>query len=325
MPYEDVLFETSDGGGWVTLNRPQALNSLTVDMVKAIKEMLLKWEGDLEVSYVVIQGEGRSFCAGGDLRKLYDAAKSGQDAGAIEFFKHEYDLNLLIHNYSKPYIALLHGITMGGGMGLSIHGTYRIVTQNTLMAMPETAIGLFPDVGAAWFLNRCPGKSGLYVALTSARFNHADALYMGLATHHVEDLPGLVTDIKLSRGNNIKKILEKWHLPPVGTSEIQTQQSLIDGYFDKNSLEDIFRALAASDSDFAVQTLGVLKQRSPLSLRTTFDYFKQAETMTIEQVMARDFDLASSWIQEEDLHEGIRATLIDKDQKPLWKSKPITH
>lgn len=325
MTEASVLFEKQDGGGWITLNRPHALNALNLEMVQAITEKLIQWEADDDVNYVVIQGNGRGFCAGGDLRAVYEAIQNGNSDAAVEFFKVEYHLNLMIHNYSKPYISLLPGITMGGGMGLSIHGTYRVVSENSVMAMPETAIGLFPDVGAAWFLNRCPGKSGLYVALTSARINYLSALYMGLATHYVPlaGLEGLIEAIRESRGQNLAQVLETHQQRPEGRSVIQEEQSLIDGYFNQNSIEEVFQALASSNSIFAVTNLEALKLRSPLSLRAAFGYLKRAENMSIEDVLEQDLEFARACIQADDLYEGIRATVIDKDLKPVWKSEPI--
>lgn len=321
-----VLFEEIDGGGWITLNRPHALNALNLDMVDAIAERLRAWESSERVAYVVIQGLGRSFCAGGDLRHLYHAHLQGSTKEAFQFFSHEYRLNLMIHNYSKPYLALLHGITMGGGMGLSIHGTYRVVTENTVMAMPETSIGLFPDVGAAWFLNRCPGKSGLFVALTSYRMNHLDALYMGLGTHYVEShrLDDLISQIKGSQGIGLDGLLGSYVLDHKN-SYIQEHQDQIDRLFSQQSLGELFCALESSRMVFAQETLAMLQKRSPHSLRQTFDYLKLAETMSIEEVIARDEELASTWDKVDDFWEGIRAAVIDKDQAPRWSGEPIVY
>jgi enoyl-CoA hydratase/carnithine racemase len=322
-----VLLDVKGGGGWITLNRPSSLNAINTDSVKKIAEALKDWEADHEVNYVVIEGSGRAFCAGGDLRMLYEAVQGKRSAMASEFFKAEYTLNLLIHNYSKPYIALQDGITMGGGMGLSIHGTYRVVTENTIMSMPETAIGFFPDVGAAWFLNRCPGKSGLYMGLTSARVGPTDALYLGLGTHYVPSarLISMKEELSHSNGEQMTDILKKYHQTPEGDSPIKANQSLIDGYFNQPSIEDVFKALSKSQSPFSVETLSVLKQRSPLSLRTTFTHFKKAENMGIQKVMDEDYKLALKWEASNEFLEGIRAAVVDKDQKPKWGSLPIEH
>jgi enoyl-CoA hydratase len=322
-----VLFEIHEGGGWITLNRPQALNALNKEGVQAITAALLAWESQPTVQYVVIQGSGRAFCAGGDLRMVYEAEKIQHAELATEFFKLEYDLNLKIHNYSKPYISLLDGITMGGGLGLSIHGTYRVATENTLMAMPETSIGFFPDVGAAWYLNRCPGETGLYLGLTSARIGPEDALYLGLATHYVPSagLESLIQDMQARHGEELSLILQKHHHTPAGESSIKARQSMIDGYFNQPTIEAIFQSLSCSDTSFAKETLAQLKLRSPLSLRTTFEHFKKLENCSIEEVMAADLALAISWEKSSEFIEGIRAAVIDKDQKPRWASKPIAY
>jgi enoyl-CoA hydratase len=327
MNNSPILFEIKGGGGWITLNRPQSLNALNHETVQAITDSLLAWEANEQVQYVIIQGEGRAFCAGGDLRMIFEAERSQQASLGSEFFKVEYGLNLIIHNYSKPYVAILDGLTMGGGMGMSMHGTYRVLTENSLLAMPETAIGFFPDVGAAWYLNRCPGKMGLYLGLTSTRFGPADALYLGLGTHYVSSgmLAQLKEDIKKDDGKNLREILAKYHGQPEGPSLLKDSQSLIDGYFNQPTLEKIFEALSKSGSAFARETLHVLKSRSPLSLRKTFDHLKSAETMTIEQVMAADLELAKSWEGSLEFIEGIRAAVIDKDQKPHWPSPPISY
>ncbi len=324
MTNDFVLFHVERGGGWITLNRPQALNAINLHMVSLIAEHLRKWEADPEVNYVVIQGMGRAFCAGGDLRGSEDMRSIPQQ----EFFEAEYGLNLFIHNYSKPYVALLNGITMGGGMGLSIHGTYRIVTENTLMAMPETGIGLFPDVGAAWFLNRCPGKIGLYLGLTSARFGCEDAIYTGLGTHFIPaaNLQNVMSEV---RAENLAEVLKAQSQVPAGESFLKQNQGLIDGFFNQETIEDIFRALVASETGFAVETLAALKKRSPLSLRKTFVYLQAARSMSIEEVMQADLDMMINWVKSpesaREWQEGIRAAIIDKDQNPQWLSLPIEY
>lgn len=320
-----LLTELKDQGGWIELNRPAALNALNIEMIEELTSTLNAWRKDPQVSYVTIKGHGRAFCAGGDLRMIFEANHMQQIEKAKYFFQQEYALNLLIHMYPKPYIAILDGITMGGGMGISIHGKYRVATENTVMAMPETAIGFFPDVGARWFLHRCPGKSGLYLGLTATQIGPADALYCGLATHFVSSakLPMLLQDIHVSQGVNLDSILNQYHTFPSESGYLEKNQDLIEKYFNQVSIEDVFKTLAADKNEFAQQTLEALKRKSPLSLRVTFNHLTTRQGLPIEEIMHQDLKLAETFLGSVEFQEGIRAAVIDKDQNPNWPSTPI--
>lgn len=330
MQKDAVLKEIKGGGGWLTLNRPEALNAMNDDLFIQFSEALNVWEKDDRIKFVIIAGKGRAFCAGGDLTSIEKISNFSTE-GIEDFLTNEFGLNLYIYNYSKPYVSILNGITMGGGMGLSIHGKYRIITEHTLMAMPETSIGFFPDVGGAHFLNQCHGKIGLYLGLTGSRITPADAIHTGLGTHFVPsgNLDQLYDAIVENEGNDLADILDNHHIPPEGESFLKNHRELIDQHFGQSSIEDIFRSLATDQSNFAIHTLKRLREMCPNSLRETFKHLETAKHMTMEQVRLADVNLARDWLSKPESTaewiEGIRAAVIDKDHKPKWTSQPITY
>src|SRR5947209_4649067 len=242
---EDILFGREGGVATITLNRPQALNAFTLGMYRALAPMLRRWEADPESHVVLIRGAGeRAFCAGGDVRAIYEAGRgiSGERDLTAAFFREEYELIRRIHRFPKPYVAIIDGITMGGGAGVSVNGAYRVATERTLLAMPETGIGLFPDVGATRFLNRCPGHLGRYLGLTGARVGAADSLYCGFATHFVprERLPALVAALARMdyRERSAEQILADFATDP-GPGPIAARQAAIDRCFGGATIEAI--------------------------------------------------------------------------------------
>src|SRR4051812_146539 len=242
---EDILFGREGGGATVTLNRPQALNAFTLDMYRRFDPMLRAWADDPSIRAVLIRGAGeRAFCAGGDVRAIYEAGRglSGDRALTSTFFREEYELIRRIHRYLKPYVAIIDGITMGGGAGVSVNGAYRVATERTMLAMPETGIGLFPDVGATRFLNLCPGQIGRYLGLTGARVGAADSLYCGFATHFVprEQLPALVAALAQmdDRAGRVEQILAGFAGDP-GRAPIADRQTAIDRCFAGVTVEAI--------------------------------------------------------------------------------------
>jgi enoyl-CoA hydratase len=319
-----VLANVSNNIGWLTLNRPDVLNALSLEMTDAIATHLQKWQEDPTVRMVVIQGNGRAFCAGGDLRQVYQTLQKQDKKLALRFFNHEYNLNRIIHNYPKPYIAILNGITMGGGMGLSIHGSHRIVTDNVLLAMPETGIGFFPDVGASHFLSKCPGEIGLYLGLTGAIIGPADALYSKLATHYLshENLSYFLDYIaELDSSKAIDTFLNQLpeeNIPQTGF--LAEQRDIIEACFNQPTLLEILKALENHPSNFAQKTLTCLKTRSPLSLKLTFTLLKEAQNLDFHNAINEEFKLSQEMIKEPDFMEGIRAAVIDKDRNPQWLS-----
>jgi enoyl-CoA hydratase len=315
----DIRFAVEGGIAFVTLARPKALNALTLEMIRAFYARLVPWAKDPAIRAVVVEGEGdRAFCAGGDVRAVYDSVKTKPSDLNRSFFTEEYRLNRLIHRLKKPYVALVDGITFGGGLGLSVHGSHRIATERTLAGMPETGIGLFPDIGATWFLNRCPGKMGLYLALTGARVRAADALYVAFATHYAPSaaLEGFKRD--LVAGTDVDAAIRKIAADP-GTPPLAAVQATIDRLFARDSVEAILAALEADGSDWARETLKDLRSKSPTSMKVTFEQLRRGAGLSIEDALIMEYRMTQVFMAGHDFFEGIRALLVDKDQAPKWK------
>lgn len=316
---QPVLFAVEGGLARITLNRPEALNALNEVMCAAMNAHLIAWAADDAIAAVMIDHAGpRGFCAGGDVRSV---AKSGAKDGssARDFFVAEYGLNVRIQSYPKPYIAILDGVTMGGGAGVSIHGKYRVATERTLFAMPETAIGLFPDVGGGWFLPRLPGRIGVWLALTSARLKAADCLYAGLATHYTpsEHLPALKA--ALARDPHaVGAILASFSEDP-GPAPIANHRADIDRLFAADRAEDIFAALEADGGAWALAQLATLRTKSPQAIKVTLRQLRAgAAAPSLAANMQMEYRVVSRVIHRHDFLEGIRAVLVDKDNAPHW-------
>jgi len=310
----DVLFSRKGMAGIITLNRPQALNALTLDMVRQIDPQLRAWATDDTVKLVIIEGAGeKAFCAGGDIRALHDWGRAG-DPRAVAFYREEYRLNRLIKTFPKPYVAMMDGINMGGGVGLSVHGSLRVATERLVFAMPETGIGLFPDVGGSFFLPRCPGEIGLYLALSGERLKAADVLYAGIADIYVPSslLPELKQ--KLCAGEDVQSM----HQSP-GEANLTGLRADIDQHFSKDSVEDILASLQQDASDWAEKTASLIKTKSPLSTLIAFRQLREGKHLSFDEAMRMEFRLASRFMRGHDFFEGVRAIVIDKDQKPAWR------
>jgi enoyl-CoA hydratase len=313
----DIRFERRAAFAIVTLDRPQALNALTLDMAKQLDARLVEWGSNPEISAVLIRAAGgRAFCAGGDIRALYDAGRR-KDPYAPDFYRAEYRLNHRIKKYGKPYVALIDGIVMGGGVGLSIHGSHRVVTELCRFAMPETGIGFFPDVGGSWFLPRCPGALGLYLGLTGARIAAADMLYCGLATHHVRnerlnawaDLGADAIDAWLEE-NSVD----------AGEPPLAEYRERIDRCFAADGVEGILANLDAEGTAWAQETASVLRRKSPTSLKVTMRQLRVGRELTgFADAMRMEYRLARHFMAAPDFYEGVRAAVIDKDQAPRWQ------
>jgi enoyl-CoA hydratase len=315
----EILFSSVGGLGQVLLNRPQALNALTLEMCHALEAQLRAWAKKDAIAAVVVRGAGeRAFCAGGDIRRLSEAAQAGDDY-AFRFWHDEYRLNALISHYAKPYLALIDGIAMGGGVGLSVHGRYRVVSEHALFAMPETGIGFFPDVGGSYFLPRCPGQSGLYLGLTGHRLKAADMLYAGIATHFVPRarLPAL--DAALSATpEEIESVLARFAEDP-GAAYLPSHQAEIDDLFGRPGLEAILAALAASETEFARHVSETLARKSPTSLALAFREIRAGAALDIGDCLRMEWRMASHAPGHlPDFHEGVRAVIIEKHNKPSW-------
>jgi len=328
---EDILFGRAGGVGTVLLNRPQALNAFTLGMYRQFDPMLLAWAGHPEIHAVLIEGAGeRAFCAGGDVRAVYEAGKgiSGDSNFTSVFFAEEYRIIRRIHRYSKPYIAIIDGITMGGGAGVSVNGAFRVATERTMFAMPETGIGLFPDVGATRFLNLCPGHVGRYLGLTGARLGAADALYCGFATHFVPrerapDVKAALTSIVWQPGGELTQVttcLKQFAADP-GPSPLAARRAVIDRCFAGDTMEAIIDALEREtiDPDWAAETRAILLTKSPTSLRITLRQLIVGQKFDLEEALRLEYRLTQHVMAAHDFYEGVRAALVDKDQKPRWQ------
>ncbi len=335
----DILFGREGGAATVTLNRPQALNAFTLAMYRRFAPMLREWADDPAIHAILIRGAGdRAFCAGGDVRAIAEAGQgvSGDPALTSRFFWEEYELIRYIHRYPKPYLTIIDGITMGGGAGVSVNGAYRIATARTMLAMPETGIGLFPDVGATRFLNLAPGHIGRYLALTGARLGPEDARYCGFATHFVprERVPPLVAALNHiawradEERAQVEEILAAFDTDP-GAPPLAVRRAAIDRSFAPDTVEAVLDALAreaaagGSDAEWAEQTRAGLLTKSPTSLKVTLRQLVLGRGCDIEAALALEYRLTQHFMQGHDFYEGVRAALIDKDQRPRWQPSTL--
>jgi len=323
MSEAEVLFERRGAVGLITLNRPKALNALTHGMCLAMQAQLDAWRDDESMATVVIQGTGdRAFCAGGDIRALYQSGRAGTPY-VLEFYRDEYILNATIKHYPKPYIALLRGIVMGGGVGVSVHGFARVADETTTFAMPETGIGLFPDVGGSYFLPRCPGEIGMYLALTGARLKTADCCYAEVATHFVpsemwSDFVGV-----LAEGHSSKDALAEF-AKGRGAAPIAEFRKKIDSIFARDSVEAILGALDADGSDWAKDTAKSIRTKSPTATRLALRQIREGNALDFDDCMRMEFRMVNRVIAGHDFYEGVRATIIDKDQAPKWQPAALS-
>jgi enoyl-CoA hydratase len=306
----------------ITLNRPKVMNALTLEMIVTMAAFLRSWAPDPAVGAVLVDGAGeRGLCAGGDIRALYDAAKSG-DPLPEQLWSNEYHLNVLIARYPKPVIAVMDGVVMGGGVGLSAHASHRIVTERSLIAMPEVGIGFFPDVGVSFLLARAPGYIGTHLALTGDRMGAADAIYSGLADIHIAaarlaELAAALADCRTA--HDVRARLDEMFVsPPPG--RLPAARHWIDRCYGASEVEDIVDRLHGCDNDAARVALAVIRKVSPTSLKITLRNIRSAVSFArVEQSFQQDYRIALACIAGHDFIEGIRATIVDKDRNPAWR------
>jgi len=314
---DEVLTEVDGSVGLITLNRPKAINSLNQRMGDDLTAILTGWAGDEAVRAVVLSGAGeRGLCAGGDVVSIYHSARK-DGAEARRFWRDEYLLNAQIADFAKPYVAVMDGIVMGGGVGVSAHANTRVVTDTSKIAMPEVGIGFIPDVGGVYLLSRAPGGLGLHAALTGAPFSGADAIAMGFADHYVPH-----ADIEAFRraivGDGVENALAKYTVEPP-PSELAAQRDWIDDCFARDTVEDIVAALAGHGAGPANDAANLIATRSPIALSVTLEAVRRAaELETLKDVLVQDYRVSSASLRSHDLVEGIRAQLIDKDRDPKW-------
>jgi enoyl-CoA hydratase/carnithine racemase len=327
---EYVQTRAANGTGIITLDRPKALNSLSLDMVRALTASLLAWRSDAGVDAVVITSSSeKALCAGGDIRFFHQAGHAtplGGSALLEDFFTEEYALNHLIHFYPKPYIALMDGVVMGGGMGIAQGGPdcgLRIVTERTKMAMPEVNIGLFPDVGGSHFLSHAPGALGMYLGLTGLTIGAADALHVGLADVFVpsDQLPALQALIASTPGAQLAQAIRAFAAPfaaQAGASELQAQRALVDRHFGADSVPAVMASLEGDDHPFAQKALAAMRQRSPLMMCVTREMLARGATLDVADCLRMERSLVRRNFEHGEVLEGVRALVIDKDNAPQW-------
>lgn len=312
--------------GLVVLDRQEALNALTREMVRELSDHLRRWKDDPEVEAVLVKAvPGRAFCAGGDVRAVVETVAREGVAAALPFFRDEYRMNWRIARFPKPYIALLSGVTMGGGCGISIHGTHRIACEHTLLAMPETAIGFFPDIGATWFLNHCPPGVGTYLGLTGARLGPADALASGLATHHVPAARLLELEARLVAAppgrvaQALSDALVEFGTAPGEPGELAPRLATIRSIFTAPSFAELLERLEAEPTGWGREQIAVLRTRSPLAVRLAFAQLRRGADLPLEACLQLEYRMVRHVLETGEFAEGVRALLIDKDKTPRWR------
>jgi enoyl-CoA hydratase/carnithine racemase len=333
MSEAEILFEVKDGVGLITLNRPKALNALTHGMILELEKVIPEWEKDPAVKAVVLRGAGeRAFCAGGDVADLYRESRENP-AGTLrrDFFYDEYIVNRRIYRYAKPWISLINGIDMGGGVGLSVHGSHSVATERFVFAMPETTIGLFPDVGGGYFLSRLPGALGAFLALTSYRLRAADALWAGIIDAYVpsarldelQDALGLVDLSGPDANRKVDAVIVRFAGDP-GLPTLPAKMRDIDRCFSAETVLEIKAKLESDSSDWAKNQLEALMKLSPLSMAITLEQLKRCANRSFEDAMTIEYRMVQHATRSDhDFFEGVRALLIDKDQKPQWNPSTI--
>ncbi|XP_045120228.1 3-hydroxyisobutyryl-CoA hydrolase, mitochondrial-like isoform X2 [Portunus trituberculatus] len=329
-PEPPVILQDVGDKGVITLNRPKALNALNHQMIQLIQPRLKEWESSK--SMVIIKGAGeKAFCAGGDVRAVVETVGE-PDALGEYFFRDEYILNCLIGTLHIPYIALIDGITMGGGVGLSVHGQHRVATERTVFAMPETGIGLFPDVGGAYFLPRLGGRLGMYLALTGHRLKGRDVLKAGVATHvcdaeRIGELEESLLSLQSPYPEDVASVLQKFHEESAFSKDapfsLQPVLPKIQSCFSGGSVEEICGNLEKDGSEWAVKQLEILKKMSPTSLKVTFQQVERGAHLTLQECLAMEYRIVKRIYKEHDFTEGIRAVLVDRDNNPQWEPKTL--
>ncbi len=327
-----VLTEVSGHTGIITLNRPSALNSLTLDMVRTMTSALLDWRDQSDIHCVMVHSSSeKAYCAGGDIRFFYQKGTATATEGAAlieDFFTEEYALNHLIHHYPKPYIALMDGVVMGGGMGIAQAGPaarIRVVTERTKMAMPEVGIGLFPDVGGGHFLSRANGQLGTYLGVTGEMIGASDALHAGLADVFVPaaELPALHALVIASSADSLRDAITRFAAPfasqaDPATSRLAGMRESIEHHFSGNAINELMASLSADSSEFAGKTLETMRKRSPLMMCVTLSQLRRAATMTIGDCLRMERTMVRRCFEHGEVIEGVRALAIDKDHAPKW-------
>ncbi|WP_052947714.1 enoyl-CoA hydratase/isomerase family protein [Aneurinibacillus tyrosinisolvens] len=332
----EVQFNVKNGAGRILLNRPKALNALSAGMVAEIGEQLARWENDDSVALVYVEGAGeKGLCAGGDMRSFYDKKDDNVEAHALDFFATEYKMNVALHRYPKPILAYMNGIVMGGGIGISIFASERIVTERSKLSMPEMNIGFFPDVGGSYFLNQMPGYTGRYLALTAYLFNGADALYFGAADHYIESAKWDELRMDIEQHNwiaendvagELKKRIQTYAADAIPESSLSKNQEKIDAHFRYDSVAEIITSLekAAHEGDsWADETARVIRSKSPVSMAVALEQVIRGKDKPIADCFRMEMNMSMNFMHSHDFYEGVRSVLVDKDRNPQWQPASI--
>ena len=316
---DEVLIRREGAAGFLSLNRPKAIHALTLDMVHAMTAALLEWRDDPEVSVVIIDhAEGRGFCSGGDIAFLRNSALNDGGVSGRKFFHDEYQLNHLIFTYAKPVVAFMDGITMGGGVGISQPARSHLATENTRYAMPETGIGLFPDVGGGWYLSRLPGRIGQFLALTGARLDGAECKWAGLATHYLQQEALAEAKQRIAQGHEPGQVLSAMSVTPP-PAKIEGNAAAIAKHFASDRYEDILASLESDDSEWAAKELATLRTKSPQTCKVALRQLQDSLTcVDFAANMAMEYRIGSRVLTLPDFAEGVRAVIVDKDHAPKW-------
>ena len=316
---QDILTHTHGAAGHLSLNRPKALHSLTLDMCHAMSAALTDWSDDKEVQAVIIDhAEGRGFCAGGDINVLRNSALNDDGVSGRKFFHDEYQLNHQLFTYAKPVVAFMDGITMGGGVGISQPAKFRVATENTRFAMPETGIGLFPDVGGGWYLSRLSGRIGEFLALTGARLDGAECLWAGLATHYLQSEDLAEAKARIAAGHEVGGVLTSLGIT-APTPRIEENAAAIRKHFASDRYEDILASLETDDSEWAAKELATLRTKSPQTCKVALRQLATSATLDdFAENMRMEYRIASRVLLRPDFTEGVRAVIVDKTNDPKW-------
>ncbi len=327
---DEVIFEQENGTLIITLNREKVLNALNLNMVRRLYQSILEWKKNDKISGVLIKGSGeKAFCAGGDIVSIFNEKNKIGSTLSHDFFKEEYILNFEISNFGKPWISLLDGITMGGGLGLSVHGSHRLVTEKTRAAMPETAIGLFPDVGGGYFLSRMPGYLGSYLALTGSIIDGANSIYSGIGTHFLKHdntdfFIKKLLSLKRYSIEDIDEILLSFDFKDAVSPSLENEISIINDNFCFDNIQSIFSSLEKKDSDWGKEKLNILSAKSPTSMGVALQQLSMAKNLTLKDCLSMEFRICQTMMKKTDFYEGVRANLVDKDRKPNWNPKSVS-
>ncbi len=332
---QNITFKVENGVGWLTLNRPDKLNALSAEMIDELYNVFSDWKYNTDVKLVILQGSGeKAFCAGGDVKHLYDRRGIDVHAVAQSFFVTEYKMNMLMHTFGKPLVVYMNGIVMGGGVGLAVAGSHKIVTETTKWAMPEMNIGLYPDVGGSYFLNKMPSHIGRYLALTSFALKAADVLYSGAADYYIPSTNWnqFVEAIKKHDWTDINVIskleeeVDRFVEPCPHPATLKDLSHDIEAHFGQSTLEDIVASLeeaSAQGYSWAENTVETMLTKSPTSLKVTLEQLIRGENLPIKDCFTMELEMSMNFMDGHDFFEGVRSVLVDRDRNPLWKPNTL--